>query len=43
MPDLGGGMANPEELSRMTLKDVLKLKRLADNINFLRMYFLKNK
>lgn len=26
----------------MTLSDILKVKRLADNINFLRLYFLES-
>jgi hypothetical protein len=26
----------------MTLNDILKVKRLADNINFLRLYFLES-
>ena len=30
------------ESTKMTLNDVLKVKRLADNINFLRLYFLES-
>ena len=31
-----------EEKSWMTLADVLRVKKMADNINFLRLFYLKS-
>ena len=30
------------EQTKMTLSDVIKVKKLADNISFMRLFFLKN-
>jgi hypothetical protein len=37
-----GQQYDHHESTRMSLSDVMRVKKLADNINFLRLYFLKN-